>query len=53
MRRLVERLGGQVLTISPDNPLHHYINPMDIQIDKNDTESTLSLKADFLRPYAS
>ncbi len=45
---LVERLGGQVLTISPDNPLHHYINPMDIQIDKTDTESTLSLKADFL-----
>ncbi len=45
---LVERLGGQVLTISPDNPLRHYINPMDIQIDTADAESALSMKADFL-----
>ena len=45
---LVERLGGQVITISPDNPLRHYINPMDIQIDRADAESALSLKADFL-----
>lgn len=30
---LVKRLGGQVLTISPDNPSRHYINPMDIQLD--------------------
>lgn len=45
---LVERLGGQVLTISPDNPLRHYINPMDIQIGVGDTESALSMKADFL-----
>ena len=45
---LVERLGGQVLTISPDNPLRHYINPMDIQMDAADAESALSLKADFL-----
>ena len=45
---LVERLGGQVLTISPDNPLRHYINPMDIQLDAADAESALSMKADFL-----
>ena len=45
---LVERLGGQVLTISPDNPLRHYINPMDIQLDTADAESALSMKADFL-----
>lgn len=45
---LVERLGGQVLTISPDNPLRHYINPMDIQLDRADAESALSMKADFL-----
>lgn len=45
---LVERLGGQVLTISPDNPLRHYINPMDIQLDVADAESALSMKADFL-----
>ena len=45
---LVKRLGGQVLTISPDNPSRHYINPMDIQLDAADAESSLSMKADFL-----
>ena len=43
---LVERLGGQVIEISPDSP--HHINPMDILINLNDEESPLSMKADFL-----
>jgi hypothetical protein len=45
---LVRRLGGQVLEISPDSTLRHYINPMDIQMSLSDEESSLSLKADFL-----
>ena len=45
---LVKRLGGQVLDISPDSPLGHYINPMDIQMSMADEDSPLSMKADFL-----
>lgn len=43
---LVRRLGGQVIEIAPDSP--HHLNPMDIQMNINDEESPLSLKADFL-----
>ena len=43
---LVRRLGGQVVEIAPGSPNH--INPMDIQLDLDDDESPLSMKADFL-----
>lgn len=43
---LIRRLGGQVIEIAPDSP--HYINPMDIEINLNDEDSPLSMKADFL-----
>ena len=43
---LVRRLGGQVIEIAPGSPSH--INPMDIQLDLDDDESPLSMKADFL-----
>ena len=43
---LIRRLGGQVIDIAPDSP--HYINPMDIEINLNDEDSPLSMKADFL-----
>lgn len=45
---LVQRLDGQVISISPDSSLGQYINPMDIQISMADEESSLSMKADFL-----
>lgn len=43
---LVRRLGGQVIEIAPDSP--HHISPMDLQININDEDSPLSMKADFL-----
>jgi len=43
---LVRRLGGQVIEIAPDSP--HHISPMELQMNSNDEESPLSLKADFL-----
>ena len=43
---LVRRLGGQVVEIAPGSPSH--INPMDVQLDLDDDESPLSMKADFL-----
>lgn len=45
---LVQRLGGQIIAISPDSTLDHHINPMDIQMSMADEESSLSMKADFL-----
>ena len=45
---LVQRLDGQVISISPDSSLGQYINPMDIQLSMADEESSLSMKADFL-----
>jgi hypothetical protein len=47
---LVRRFGkqGQVIEISPDSNLKHFINPMDIQMSMADEESSLSMKADFL-----
>ena len=43
---LVRRLGGQVIEIAPDSP--HHISPMDLQMNINDEDSPLSMKADFL-----
>ncbi|MDK2814042.1 MAG: hypothetical protein PWQ08_1297 [Clostridiales bacterium] len=43
---LVRRLGGQVIEIAPDSS--HHISPMELQLNLNDEESPLSMKADFL-----
>ena len=43
---LVERLGGQVIKISPTS--HHHINPMDINLNYSDEDNPLSLKSDFI-----
>ena len=43
---LIKRLGGQVIEIAPDSP--HHISPMDLQMNINDEDSPLSMKADFL-----
>ncbi len=43
---LVQRLGGQVIKISPTSS--HYINPMDLNLNYSDDESPLSLKSDFI-----
>lgn len=43
---LVRHLGGQVIEIAPDSP--HHISPMDLQMNINDEDSPLSMKADFL-----
>ena len=48
---LVRRLGGQVIEIAPDSP--HHLNPMDVELNMAAGESPLSMKADFLCPYAS
>ena len=43
---LVQRLGGQVVKLSPSSP--HYVNPLDIHLDYSEDEEPLSLKSDFL-----
>ena len=43
---LIKRLGGQVIEIAPDSP--HHISPMDLQMNINNEDSPLSMKADFL-----
>ena len=43
---LVERLGGQVINISPTSP--HHINPMDLNLNYSDDDNPLSLKSDFI-----
>ena len=43
---LVNRLGGQVIKISPASP--HFINPLDINPDYSDEEDPLTLKSDFI-----
>ncbi len=43
---LVQRLGGQVIKISPTST--DYINPMDLNLNYSDDESPLSLKSDFI-----
>jgi len=43
---LVQRLGGQVIKLSPNSP--HYINPMDINPDYSDEDDPVTLKSDFI-----
>ena len=43
---LVQRLGGQVVRLSPNSP--HYLNPLDINPDYSDEEDPLTLKSDFI-----
>jgi type IV secretory pathway VirB4 component len=42
---LVERLGGQVIKLSPASA--QYINPLDINVDYADDDDPLTLKSDF------
>ena len=46
---LVQRLGGQVIKISPTSK--QYVNPMDLNLDYSDDENPLSLKVDFLLSF--
>ena len=46
---LVQRLGGQVIKISPTS--RQYVNPMDLNLDYSDDETPLSLKVDFLLSF--
>lgn len=46
---LVQRLGGQVIKISPAS--RQYVNPMNLNLDYSDDESPLSLKVDFLLSF--
>jgi len=43
---LVNRLGGQVIKLSPTSS--QYINPMDINVDYSDEDDPLTLKSDFI-----
>ena len=43
---LVERLGGQVINISPKS--RQYINPMDINMNYSEEDNPIALKADFI-----
>ena len=43
---LVQRLGGQVIRVSPVNP--DFINPLDINLNYSEEESPLTLKSDFI-----
>ena len=43
---LVQRLGGQVIRISPTSA--DFINPMDINLNYSDDENPLALKSDFI-----
>ena len=43
---LVQRLGGQVIKISPTST--DFINPMDLNLNYSDDENPLSLKSDFI-----
>ena len=43
---LARRMGAQIIELSPDSP--HHISPMELQINNNDEDSPLSMKADFL-----
>ena len=46
---LVQRLGGQVIKISPAS--HQHVNPMDLNLDYSDDDNPLSLKVDFLLSF--
>ena len=43
---LVQRLGGQVIDISPTSD--QYINPMDLNLNYSDDDNPLTLKSDFI-----
>ena len=43
---LVERLGGQVIKVSPMST--QYINPMDINMNYSEEDNPIALKADFI-----
>ena len=43
---LVNRLGGQIVKLSPASP--HHINPMDINLDYSEDEDPLALKSEFV-----
>ncbi|MGL5435499.1 MAG: VirB4-like conjugal transfer ATPase, CD1110 family [Lachnospiraceae bacterium] len=43
---LVQRLGGQVIKISPTSSQH--VNPMDINLNYSEDDSPLALKSDFI-----
>jgi type IV secretory pathway VirB4 component len=43
---LVKRLGGQLINISPQS--HHYVNPMDINMNYSEEDNPIALKADFI-----
>ena len=43
---LVQRLGGQVIDISPTSD--QYINPMDITLNYSEDDNPLTLKSDFI-----
>jgi len=43
---LVQRLGGQVIKLSPVSP--QFVNPMDVNPDYADEEDPLTLKSDFI-----
>lgn len=43
---IVERLGGQVIRLSPVSP--HHINPLDINPNYSEEEDPLTLKSDFI-----
>ncbi len=46
---LVERLGGQVVKISPVS--RQYVNPLDLNLNYSDDENPLSLKVDFILSF--
>lgn len=46
---LVERLGGQVVQISPVSK--QYVNPLDLNLNYSDDENPLSLKVDFILSF--
>ena len=52
---LVERLGGQVIKISPTGKGYDgkpcCVNPMDLNLDYSDEENPLSLKSDFILSF--
>ena len=46
---LVQRLGGQVVKISPVS--RQYVNPLDLNLNYSDDENPLSLKVDFILSF--
>jgi len=46
---LVQRLGGQVIRVSPTSK--QYVNPMDINLNYSDDDNPLALKSDFILSF--